>query len=126
MPGIVRSVIAVVAGYAAMAVVVIAFSAFLKRAAPEWMGKEGAPNAEYVATNLTYSLAAAMLGGYVAAAIGSSAPLAHACALAGIVFVLAIISAMQMGGRQPRWYRVALAIVGPLGAVLGGLLRARA
>ena len=77
MPAIVRSVIAVVAGYATMAVVVIALSVIVTKVAPGWMGNEGAPNATYVVTNLIYSLAAAMLGGYVAATIGSRAPLAH-------------------------------------------------
>ena len=125
MPAIVRSVIAVVAGYATMAVVVIALSVIVTKVAPGWMGNEGAPNATYVVTNLIYSLAAAMLGGYVAATIGSRAPLAHACALAAIVFALAIVSAVQVGDRQPRWYQVVLAIVGPLGTVLGGLIRAR-
>ena len=126
MPAIVRSVLAVVAGYAAMAAVVIAFSVALKQVAPNWMGSEGAPNSTYVVTNLIYSLSAAVLGGYVAASIGSRAPLAHACALAGIVFLLAIVSMMQMGDKQPRWYQVALIIVGTAGTVIGGLLRARA
>lgn len=123
---IVRSVLAVVAGYASMAAVVIALSVILKKAAPKWVGSAGSPNAMYVVTNLIYSLAAAVLGGYIAAAIGSRAPLAHACALAGIVFLLAIVSMVQMGDKQPRWYQVALIIVGTAGTIVGGLLRARA
>ena len=125
MPVIVRSVIAVVAGYAAMAAVVIALSVLVKKIAPTWVGSERAPNASYVYTNLLYSFGAAMIGGYVAAVIGSHAPLAHACALAVVVFVLSIVSAAQIGDRQPRWYQAALALIGPLGAVLGGWIRAK-
>ena len=125
MPDIVRSVIAVVAGYAAMAAIVIAVTVLVKRISPTWVGSEGAPNAPYVYTNLLFSFGAAVIGGYVTALIGSDAPLAHACALAGVVLLLSIVSAVQMGDRQSRWYRISLAVIGPAGAVLGGWIRAR-
>jgi hypothetical protein len=121
---IVRSVVAVVAGYAAMAAVVILLSVLVKKIAPAWMGAESAPNASYVYTNLLYSFGAAMIGGYVAATIGSRAPLSHACALAVLVFILAIVTAVQIGDRQPRSYQVALTLIGPLGAILGGWVKA--
>lgn len=124
MPSIVRSVIAVIAGYAAMAAVVIAFTVLIKRRAPQWMESLGKPNATYIYTNLLYSFGAAMLGGFVAATIAPRARLAHACILAGIVFVLAILSALQTGDKQPRWYQATLVIICPLGVVLGGAARA--
>ena len=124
MPDLVRSVIAVVAGYAAMAAVVIALTVLVKRISPEWMGAGHAPAASYVYTNLMYSFGAAMIGGYLAAVIGSRAPLAHACALAVVIFILSIVSSAQIGDRQPRWYQAALALIGPLGAVLGGWVSA--
>jgi len=125
MPDIVRSVIAVLAGYAAMAAVVVALTVIVKRISPAWAGSEATPNAPYAYTNLMYSFGAAMIGGYVAAVIGSHAPLAHACALAAVVLLLSIVSAVQIGDRQPRWYQLSLAIIGPLGAVIGGWLRAK-
>ncbi|MEO6210078.1 MAG: hypothetical protein ABIQ10_08145 [Gemmatimonadaceae bacterium] len=124
MPSIVRSIIAIVAGYASMAAVVIALTVLVKRKAPEWMGTVGKPNATYLYTNLVYSFGAAMIGGFVAALIAPRAPLAHACALAGIVFVLAVVSAVQMGNKQPRWYQIALAVIGPLGTIFGGMVQA--
>jgi hypothetical protein len=126
VPAIVRSVIAVIAGYAAMAAVVVALTVLVKRIAPAWVGSERAPGSSYVYTNLLFSYGAAMIGGYVAAVIGASAPLAHACALAVIVLVLSIVSAVQIGDRQPRWYQVTLALLGPLGVVIGGWIRATA
>lgn len=124
MPSIVRSIIAIVAGYASMAAVVIALTVLVKRKAPEWMGTVGKPNATYLYTNLVYSFGAAMIGGFVAALIAPRAPLAHACALAGIVFVLAVVSAVQMANKQPRGYQIALAVIGPLGTIFGGLVQA--
>lgn len=126
MPVIVRSVIAVISGYAAMAAVVVALTVLVKRIAPAWVGSERAPGSSYVYTNLLFSYGAAMIGGYVAAVIGANAPLAHACALAVIVLVLSIVSAVQIGDRQPRWYQVTLALLGPLGVVIGGWIRATA
>jgi hypothetical protein len=124
MPAIVRSVIAVVAGYAAMAAAVIALTVLVRKISPAWVGSGRTPNATYLYTNLSYSFGAAMIGGYVAAVIGSHAPLAHACALAGLVLVMAVVAAVQIGDRQPRWYQASLALTGPLGAVLGGWIRA--
>jgi nitrate reductase gamma subunit len=124
MPAIVRSVIAVVAGYAAMVAVVIALTLLVKKIAPARVSSESTRSATYISTNLLYSFGAAMIGGYVAAVIGSHAPLTHACALAGIVLVMSVVSAAQIGDRQPRWYQAALALTGPLGAVLGGWIRA--
>jgi hypothetical protein len=120
MHGIVRSVLAVVAGYAAMAAVVILLTVIVKRAAPEWMGAEGSPNTSYLFVNLLYSFAAAMLGGYVSWSVAAHARLAHACALAAIIFLLSIVSATQMGDRQPRSYQLALVLIAPLGAIVGG------
>jgi hypothetical protein len=109
-----------------MATVVVALTVLVKRIAPAWVGSERAPGSSYVYTNLLFSYGAAMIGGYVAAVIGASAPLAHACALAVIVLVLSIVSAVQIGDRQPRWYQVTLALLGPLGVVIGGWIRATA
>jgi hypothetical protein len=125
VPTIVRSILAVIAGYAAMVAVVILCTVVIKQMAPGWMGDDGSPQLMYVITNLGYSFTAALLGGYIAAAIGSRAPLTHAGALAALMLLFSIFSAMQMRGRQPVWYQIALTIVAPLGALLGGLIRAQ-
>ena len=124
MPSIPCSVIAVVAGYAAMAAVVIALTVLIKWRAPQWIESQGRPSATYIYTNVLYSFRAAMIGGFVTASVASHAPLSHVYVLAGIVFVLAILSAIQTGDTQPRWYQITLAIVGPLGTVPGGIVQA--
>jgi hypothetical protein len=124
MAAIFRSIVAVIAGYAIMAAVVIALTVLIKRKAPQWMGARGKPNATYIYTNLLYSFGAAMIGGFVTALIAPRSPLAHACMLAALVFVLAVVSAVQIGDKQPRWYQAALAFIGPLGAIFGGMVLA--
>ncbi len=123
MPSIVRSILALVAGYVSMAVVVVALTVLIKRKAPEWIGSVGKPNPTYIYANLFYSFGAAMIGGFVTALLAPRAPLAHAWALAGIVFGLAVVSAVQSRNEQPRRYQNALAIIGPLGAVFGGMVQ---
>lgn len=123
MAAIVRSIIAVIAGYATMAAVVIALTVLIKRKAPQWMASQGKSNATYIYTNLLYSFGAAMIGGFVTAVIAPRSPLAHVGVLAALICVLAIVSALQSGDKQPRWYQLALAIIGPLGALFGGLVR---
>ncbi|HYL79137.1 MAG TPA: hypothetical protein VEU96_33410 [Bryobacteraceae bacterium] len=115
-----RSVLAVLGGYATMAFVVILFTGIVKMLAPAWMAMEGKPAASYLAVNLTYSFVAALLGGYVAAWIAARLPVQHALALGVLVLLGSIASAMQTGDRQPRWYQAALAILMPLAVVLGG------
>ncbi len=65
----------------------------------------------------------AVLGGDVAAWIAPRWPIRHALALAGFVFVMSILSARTLGGRQPRWYQVLLAVLMPLAVIFGGYMR---
>ena len=124
MPGILRSILAVVGGYVTMAIVVMLFTAVVKTLSPSWFASEGAPVAPYLAVNICYSFIAAFAGGYVVAWIAARFPLQHAVALGGLVLVMSIVSAMQYGNRQPRWYQALLAMLMPLAAILGGWLRA--
>ena len=70
--------------------------------------------------NLAYSLLAALTGGYVAAWIAARQRLQHAIALAALVLVLSVVSAIAFGNRQPRFYQVALAVLMPAAVVGGG------
>ena len=122
---ILRAFLALLAGFAAMAAIVGVATAVLMKFVPEWVGVPGQPRAGYVLVNLGYSLAAAMVGGYVTAWIAKNNPLIHALALALIVLLLAALSALQERGQQPIWYQLLLVAVAPIGAMLGGLLRMR-
>jgi len=97
----------------------------LMKFAPQWVGAAGQPCVVYVVVNLTYSLAAAMAGGYVTAWIALGTPLKHVLVLAIIVLLLGGLSALQQRGLQPVWYQLLSMIIAPAGVMLGGLLRLR-
>lgn len=116
---------ALLAGFAAMAILVILVTALLKRLAPEWVGEQSKPKLGYVFVNLGYSFLAAAAGGYVTAWAAVSNPLVHVLALAIAVLVLSALSALQMRGKQPIGYQLALIAISPIGIMAGGLMRLR-
>ena len=122
---ILRTFMALLAGFATMAVLVMAITALLSRLTPSWVGSEGRPGPGYVFVNLGYSFLAAAAGGYVTAWVADVNPLPLVLGLAVVVLVMGAISALQARGRQPVWYQVALLVISPLGVVAGGLVRLR-
>jgi len=117
--------VALLAGFATMAILVIVVTALLTRLAPSWVQSEGRPRPGYVFVNLGYSFLAAAAGGYVTAWASYSNPLVLVLALAIIVLAMAALSAMQSRGKQPVWYQLALVAITPLGVMAGGLVRLR-
>src|SRR5271168_4207663 len=105
---ILRSFLALLAGFVAMAALVAVLTATLMKLAPQWVGKPGRPRTGYVCVNLSYSLAAAAVGGYVTAWIATDRTLIHVLALAMIVLLLGALSALQQRGQQPIWYQLLL------------------
>jgi len=77
----------------------------------------------YSAISLAVAWPAMMLGGYVAARLRPRAAIALAC----LACVMGVLSLAVTGDAAPRWYQVALIIVGPAAALVGGRLgRSRA
>jgi hypothetical protein len=122
---ILRAFLALLSGFATMAVLVIVITALLGRLVPEWVGTEGRPRPGYVFVNLGYSFLAAAAGGYVTALAAHSNPLILVLALGIVVLLMAALSALQSRGKQPVWYQLALVAISPLGVLAGGLLRMR-
>lgn len=122
---ILHAFLALLAGYAVMAALVIVLTALLARLVPSWAGSEGRPQPGYVFVNLGYSFLAAAAGGYVTAWAASANPLVHVLALGIVVLALAALSAMQARGKQPIWYQLSLVAIAPLGVLAGGLVRLR-
>lgn len=122
---ILRAVWALLAGFATMTAIVFAITMALMKKAPDWVGTQARPNPAYVFANIGYSFVAAMAGGYITAWIATVNPLSRVLVLAIIVLVMGAISALEARGRQPVRYQIALAVIGPIGVVLGGLLRLR-
>jgi hypothetical protein len=122
---ILRAFMALVAGFAVMALLVIVIDALVARLAPSWTSTEGRPQPGYVVVNLGYSFLAAAAGGYVTAWAAAANPLIHVLALGLVVLALAALSALQSRGKQPIWYQLALIAVSPIGVLAGGLVRLR-
>jgi hypothetical protein len=122
---IIHAFLALLAGYATFAALVIALTALLARLVPSWVGSEGKPQFAYVFVNLGYSFLAAAAGGYVTAWVAAANPLIHVLALAMVVLALAALSALQSRAKQPVWYALSLLAISPIGVLAGGLVRLR-
>lgn len=122
---ILHAFLALVVGFAVMAVLVIVMTALLTRLVPSWTGVEGKPQPGYIFVNLGYSFLAAAAGGYVTAFFSAANPLVHVLVLALTVLALAGMSALQQRGKQPIWYQLSLVALSPMGVLAGGLVRLR-
>jgi hypothetical protein len=119
---ILHAFLALAAGFATMALLVIALTALLTRMVPSWTGAEGKPRPGYAFVNLGYSFLAAAAGGYVTAWAAAANPLIHVLALGMVVLTLAALSALQLRGKQPIWYALSLVAITPIGVLAGGLV----
>jgi hypothetical protein len=122
---ILHAFLALLAGFAVMALLVVVVTAALTRFTPDWVGATGAPRPGYVFVNLGYSFLAAAAGGYVTAWVAGNNPLYHVLALAIVVLAMSALSALQQRGKQPVWYALVLVGLTPIGVLAGGLVRLR-
>jgi hypothetical protein len=127
---VLHAFLALVAGFATVALLVAIITALLQKLTPGWVGKPGESGGEkpkpgYIFVNLGYSFLAAAAGGYVTAWIAARNPLIHVLALAITVLLLAALSALQQRGQQPIWYMLTLVALAPIGVLAGGLVRLR-
>ena len=123
-----RSVLAVIVGFAAMAIAVIAATVVAMRLLyPEAEpGLLPAPTTAWLAVNFAYSLGAAMLGGWLTAYLAPRAPFAHAVALAVVAVAMALPGIFGGGSPgQPDWYPPLMAALAAGGILLGGKLARR-
>ena len=97
----------------------------LKRIAPDMANDKSQPRQLHLLLNLAYSALFAAAGGYVTARVARENPLVHTLALAVVVLLLSALSALQMKGRQPVSYQLALTALTPLAVLGGGLLRVK-
>jgi hypothetical protein len=123
-----RSVLAVVVGFAAMIVaVLVATILFARLLYPDAdQDTPTTPSGAWLAVNLAYSLAAAVLGGWLAAYLAPRAPFAHAVALAVVAAAMAIPGILGGGSPgQPAWYPAVMAALAVGGILIGGKLSPR-
>jgi hypothetical protein len=122
---VLHAFLALVAGFATMAVLIAIVTVLLRKLTPDWAAPSPTPQPAYVFVNLGYSFVAAAAGGYVTAWIAQRNPLIHVLALAIAVLLLAALSSLQQRGQQPVWYLLALVALTPIGVLAGGLVRLR-
>lgn len=113
----IRSIISVVAGYAAMVIIVVITSVF---AGALLLGSPGIVTPTYIITNLIFGLVAPIVGGYVTAKLAPKNMMQHVQILAGLVIVLGLLSATQPLNGQPVWYPWVIMLIGAIGTLIGG------
>jgi len=126
---VIRTLLAPLAGYAAMVVLVMSSLAVLAWTAfggfPSPAGQPYQGPVWFLVAELAVSLAAAAVGGWVAAFVGTGAPLRHGMHLGLLVLVLGLVSAAVEAGMKPLWSSLALPAVGVAGVMAGAWLRSR-
>ena len=118
-----RSVIAVVSGYVAMALLIMLFVLLIAIIFPEAFPQPDVlPSIAWVAAIQLFGLAAATIGGGVTVVICRGSRLKHIHALALVVTFLGLVTLATNIDKQPIWYLVVQVGVGIVGVYLGGHL----
>ncbi len=123
-----RSVAAVIVGYFAMAIPILGTTAVHIFTVLGKFPERGAHMSlplSFGIVNLAYSTLFAVFGGYVCAAIAKQNRLKHGLVLAGLVFVLSLISVYFDRGQQPVWYQAMLVLLGAPATAMGAQIRAK-
>jgi hypothetical protein len=123
-----RSVLAVVAGYLAMMLAVTTFFSFvifLVLGVSPGEKPPVDPPAWLTVVELATAPVLAGLGGYVCAWIARRNEMRHAYALVGVVAVMNVVTIVAEGGMRPLWSPLALGVLACIGVVLGARLRVR-
>lgn len=120
---ILHSFLAIGGGFLAIAILVAIATLVMQRVAPEMVDENSQPRRLHFLLNLGYSALFAAIGGYATAWIARENPLVHTLVLALVVLLLSALSALQMKGKQPVSYQLALTALTPLAVLGGGLLR---
>jgi hypothetical protein len=121
-----RSFLAILAGFATMAVLVTIATSAITKSLPRLIGEPDHPRRRYLLLNLAYSAAFAASGGYVTAIVAKADPLRNILMLAIVILLLSALSALQLRGKQPVAYQLALIILTPIAALAGGLVHMHA
>jgi hypothetical protein len=121
---ILHTFLALVSGFAVLALLAVGFSALVSRLVPSW-ADERRPQPANTLVNLGSTFLATAAGGYVTAWVAQANPLIHVLALALVVLALAALSALQSRGKLPVWLALAQVAISPVGVVAGGLVQLR-
>ena len=112
-----RGIAAVVAGFIVFIAIVRMLAALAGSLSPD------APAMGYLMLSLIWSIAAAVLAGYITARIAGSHEFPYSAALGLLMVVAGVISMRQEGISKPGWYQITIAGCGPVSAMIGAALR---
>jgi hypothetical protein len=119
--GLLRSILGVVAGYAVFALCTFGLFVLTGR------DPHDVQSVGFTVLSIVFGMIAAAAGGYVAAAIASGAPRAHAGIVAALIALGATASLISQPGTTARWSQLsALLLMAPAAFVGGSLKRSRA
>lgn len=122
-----RSLAAVAAGYLTLVLgVTTLFSFIVFVVLRADMSHPGAfePPAWLLWVEVVSAPAIALVGGYVCAWIARRKPMQHGLALAGVMAVMSVVSAIREAGTEkPLWTSIAVGVLGSLAAIAGARLR---
>ncbi len=114
---IARSLAAVVVGFLIFAVFIQVLNMFTS------LAQDGGAVMNFLVVSVTWTVAAAVLAGYMAARIAGSREFPHAAALGLLMVILSLVSMRQEGIKQPGWYQTTIAGCGPISAMIGAAIR---
>ncbi|HEX7937593.1 MAG TPA: hypothetical protein VF483_01305 [Gemmatimonadaceae bacterium] len=124
-----RSVLAILAGFLSMMVLVMPFTVITARVMLGTRTREDMmktpPTPAYVNLNLLFSGLAAVLGGFVAGRVATHVPLGHAAVLATFMAVFGFVSwrvDIEKKTAEGRRFGGTLVVLGPVCALIGGWL----
>ncbi len=115
-----RSFLAVIAGYAAMAALIIAFWYILF---PPQPGVEQAeiPSMSIMLASLVYGFAVAIFGGWLTGLIAGKREVVHALVVAAIGTALALGMLFSGSDPSPVWYQLSNMAVLTVGLIIGAM-----
>ena len=120
----VRSVLAVLLGWAAVGVLVVATDGVLNRMYPDQYVHGRMPPDHLVAISLATSTVWSVLGGYITAWVASRKRWRHIVGLVIWGELMGVVSAFATWGQIQSWYQIGLILLWVPAVVLGGWLRA--
>jgi hypothetical protein len=77
----------------------------------------------YLLLSISWTVAAAILGGYIAARVAGSHEFPHAAAVGLLMIAVSFVSMRQEGITEPGWYQTTIAGCGPVSAMIGAAIR---
>jgi hypothetical protein len=122
---LVRSILAVLAGYLVLVVGIGVTDFVLSLLSPSGYPNGPKPGAKWMIIELVIGAFLIVCGGYLTASLARRAEMRHALALGVLTATIAAISLIIYHGLQPVWFQLVVVLVAIPAALAGGRLKFR-